>query len=271
MSLTEAQKQVAAIQANAHKFKQKSIAIETNTHPKAVSVIDEIFTRLKAISSVGNAFKSAKEEAIVKQEWMLALREEGVSKQSMIDDGIDAFRVKARKNRNTTWFPSIGEFIDLCKGNDNKQELAVRAYNLFIRREQQIDTVGRMVTASHSFELRQLKASESEKQFIKLYLHYAENNAIEPLESHLISETVQLSPEQQEEAERRANEAKNQFLEQFSGLIADKPKNEDKKVKPGIKAGKIQAETKQSLAQAEKERVRQLKEAGLLKNEIDDH
>ena len=122
--MNEAQKQVALIQANAHKFKQPSRPIEDNTSPKALASIDEIFTRLKAIGSVGNAFKTPQEEAIVKQEWMLALREEGVTKQSMIDDGIDAFRVKARQSRSTAWFPSIGEFIDMCLGSDNTLEHA---------------------------------------------------------------------------------------------------------------------------------------------------
>jgi hypothetical protein len=259
-----AKKQVAAIQASAHTFKQSAKPIQDNTHPRVISVIDKLFLQLKAITAVGNAFKTPQEEHIVKQEWILAFAEEGIRGQDVIDVGVEMVRIKARKSRGTTWFPSIGEFIDMCLGSDNKIEFAERAYNLFIKREQQIDTVGRMVTASHSFELRQMKAADCKKGFIELYLKYAENNPIEQLEAFALTETVQLSPEQQKEADKRAQAAQSEFLAKFSGIAAEKPKEPVKKVKPGLKAGKIQGETRQSLAAAEKERERQLRKAGLL-------
>ena len=141
---------------------------------------------------------------------------------------------------------------------------APSAYNLFIKREQQIDTVGRMVTASHSFELRQMKAADCKKGFIEMYLQYAANSPIEQLEAYALTETVQLSDEQQKDADNRAQAAQNDFLAEFSGLITDKPKEKTvKPVKPGVKAGKIQASYK-SQAACDKERARQLKEMGLL-------
>ena len=256
--MNEAKRQVAAIQANAHKFKSPVKPIEDNQNPKAIAVIDEIFTRLKAIGSVGNAFKTESEERIIKQEWMLALREEGVTKQSMIDDGIEAFRVKARKSRSTTWFPTIGEFIDMCQGSDSAIDFAKRAYDLFIRRESQIDSVGRMVTAKHAFDLRKMKARDCEKGFIAYYLEYAKNNAIEPLETHLLTETVQLTPEQEKEACRRKLEAQNQFFDEFSSLIADKSENTAKKtIAKGVNS--MPKANKKSVTQLEEEKQRQLK------------
>lgn len=257
--MNEAQKQVALIQASAHKFKSTSRTIEDNTNPRALSSIDEIFTRLKAIGSVGNAFKNADEERVVKQEWMLALREEGVTKQHMIDDGIDSFRVKARKTRGTAWFPSIGQFIDLCKGSDNTMQYAERALKLFNSGQKQIDSVGRMVTAEHSFELRQMKASESNKMFIEYYLSFAGNNEIKPLESHLLTETVQLSEEKQKDAENRANEARNSFLNKFSVLISSKQKKDEvKHQNTGIVQGKIKHKEYKSPSMLEAEKKRQL-------------
>ena len=259
MSLKEAKAVVNRIQQNQSGFKQPAKPIEDNNHPKVVSTMAELFTRLKAITTVGNAFKTQEEEHIVKQEWVLAFAQEGIKSQDIIDRGVEAMRIKARKSRSTTWFPSIGEFIDACLGSDNRQELAERAYKLFITGQKQIDTVGRMVTASSSFELRQLKASECKKQFIELYLQFAENNAVEPLESHLLAEEVQLSHEQQKEAEKRSETARNEFLGKFSGLIADKlDKKPIKQVKTGVQSVKPQR-TYKSVAQCDKERERQLK------------
>jgi hypothetical protein len=267
--MNEAQKQVALIQANAHTFKQPARAVEDNTNPTALSSIDEIFTRLKAIGSVGNAFKTPQEEAIVKQEWMLALREEGVTKQSMIDDGIDLFRVKARKARGTTWFPSIGEFIDMCLGSNDSLEYAERALKLFNRSERQICTVGKMLVGEHHFNLKKLPAKESNKLFIDLYLELAKNNDIEPLEAFALTETVQLSKEQQKDADNRKQEAQNRFFKQFGRLAEDISK--DNSVKPvkvvskGVQKGSLKVKFK-SPRKLEEEKQRQLESIqGMLK------
>lgn len=241
--MNEAQKQVAAIQANAHNFKKPSRPVEDNTNPRALSSIDEIFTRLKAIGSVGNAFKTPQEEAIVKQEWMLALREEGVTKQEMIDDGIDAFRIKARQSRGVAWFPSIGEFIDMCLGSDDSLEYAQRALTLFNSGQKQTCTVGKMLVGQHHFRLKQMKASESNKLFIELYLELAKNNAIEPLEAFALPESVQLSPEQEKAKQARIQTEQDKFFglfNQFRELNPQIPAETTEKAF-GIKQGSLKS------------------------------
>lgn len=258
MSDEALKKHMAMQMANQHNHKQPSQNARASDNPAALNVMDDLFTRLKAITSVGNAFKTPQEEAIVKQEWMLAFREEGVAKQSMIDDGVDSVRIKARKSRSTTWFPSIGEFIDLCLGADDKTEFAQRALNLFNSAQKQIDSVGKLVVSKHSFELKQMKASDTNKKFIELYLRYAENNAIEPLESNLLTETVQLSEQQQKDAEKRALEAQNQFLNKFSSLIEGKPETKQVNSESGLKTGSTKVYSK-SVSDKQKEKERQLK------------
>ena len=257
MSEEALRKHMAMQMANQHNHKHNTAAQQDNKNPAALNVIDELFTRLKAITSVGNAFKTESQEAIVKQEWMLAFREEGVTKQSMIDDGIDAVRIKARKSRSTTWFPSVGEFIDLCKGNDNKMEFAQRGLDLFNSGQKQIDSVGKMVTGKHGFDLKSMKATETNKRFIELYLMYAGNNEIQALESNLLTETVQLSKEQQNDADKRALDAQNQFLNQFSNLIDEKEEVKPINVKSGVKTGSLKVKVK-SAKEIEDSRQRQL-------------
>lgn len=257
MSNEALRKHMAMQMANQHNHKHNTASQQDNKNPAALNVIDELFTRLKAITSVGNAFKTESQEAIVKQEWMLAFREEGITKQSMIDDGIDAVRIKARKSRSTTWFPSVGEFIDLCKGNDNKMEFAQRGLDLFNSGQKQIDSVGKMVTGKHGFDLKTMKATETNKRFIELYLMYAENNEIQALESNLLTETVQLSKEQQKDAENRALDAQNQFLSQFSNLIDEKEEVKPVNVESGVKTGSLKVSVK-SRREIEDSRQRQL-------------
>lgn len=264
MSDEALRKHMALQQANKHNHKQPSKPVEDNTNPKALASIDEIFTRLKAIGSVGSAFKTPQEEAIVKQEWMLALREEGVTKQSMIDDGIDAFRVKARQSRGTAWFPSIGEFIDLCLGDNNKLEYAERAYNLFIKRERQIDNVGREMLIDNLFDLRAMPAEKGKKRFIELYLEFASRMEIQTLEAFALTETVQLSEEQQKDADNRANDARKDFMSKFNSFAlkdTDVPIEMVEKaynVKPvGIQQGSLKTYAK-TPKQLEEEKQRQL-------------
>lgn len=259
MSDEALRKHMALQQANQHKFKVNGPSMETNNNPKALSSIDEIFTRLKAIGSVGNAFKTAQEEAIVKQEWMLALREEGVTKQHMIDDGIDSFRVKARNTRGTAWFPSIGEFISMCLGSENKLEYAARAYDLFINQERQIDNVGQIVIGRHGFELKTMKAAGCKKHFELYYLKYAESNKITTLDAFSLTDGVSLSPEQEKAAQARTLAARDEFLASVGQLIG-KPVIEPIKIstkKAELTTGKIKTSFK-SQRQMSDERDRQL-------------
>ena len=253
----EARKQVAAIQANAHTFKKPSPGMETNNNPRALSSIDDTFTRLKAICVVGNAFKTPTEEAIVKQEWMLAMREEGVVKQYMIDDGIEYFRVKSRKTRAVTFFPTIGEFIDACVGSDDKLERAMIAYRIFSNPtwdEKQVCSIGVLVVSRHGFDLKAMKSSDGKKRFIELYLEIASNNEFKLLDAYAITETVQLSKEQRKDADKRTQHAENSFLAKFSNLIDDEPEKEVKTVKSGVNKGKIKVGLSHAQKLAEIER-----------------
>ena len=197
-------------QANQHNHKQPSKPVQSNNNPQALNVMDELFTRLKAISAVGNAFKTDEEEKIVKQEWMLAFKEEGVTKQAIIDDGLESFRVKARKSRSTTWFPSIGEFIDLCLGSDDKLKFAERALEIFINpkwKQKQICNIGQMVVSKHYYQLKSCKSSETNKKFIELYLKYAEDEPVMTLDAFSLTDGVTLSKEQKLDAEKRTQTA----------------------------------------------------------------
>lgn len=260
MSDDALRKHMVLQQANQHNHKQTEQGQQDNKNPAALNVVDELFTRLKAITSVGSAFKTASEEAIVKQEWMLAFREEGVTKQSMIDEGIENVRIKARKSRSTTWFPSVGEFIDLCLGNNNKLDYAQRALDLFNSAQKQIDSVGQMVVSKHAFDLKQMRAADTNKQFIELYLSYAANNEVTALEAFALTETVQLSPEQLKDANNRKLNAQNECLNQLHGLFG-KPKPKEAVVEPTKQAGVQQGSLKtyaKTPAQLEAEKQRQL-------------
>ncbi len=263
MSDEALKKYFAMANAKQSQFKQPSQPQRDNKNPAALGVMDELFTRLKAITSVGNAFKTETEEAIVKQEWMLAFREEGIAKQHMIDEGVEHVRAKARKSRSTTWFPSVGEFIDLCKGNENKLEFAQRALNLFNSAQKQIDSVGQMVVSKHSFDLKQMKASETEKRFIELYLGYAADNAIEPLESILLAESVHLSPQQQLDKQKRIQSAQSEFFAKFDKYIDQNPEipkeTAEKAIEKahGLKTGSLK-EHRQTKAEIDEIKQKQL-------------
>jgi hypothetical protein len=70
---------------------------------------------------------------------------------------------------------------------------------------------------------------------------------------------VKLTPEQQKDAEDRANEARNSFLNKFSSLIANKPMEMEAKHKnTGVVHGKIKHKEYKSIAQLEAEKKRQL-------------
>lgn len=242
-------------------FKQPKPTMEDNTNPRALSSIDDIFTRLKAICAVGNAFKDDRQEMIVKQEWMLALKQESITRQDMIDDGLERIRTKARKSRGVVWFPSIGEFIDACLGSDDALPMAQKALDLFNSGQKQIETVGREVVKKHGFDLKLMKAADSNKKFIELYLMIAADNPIEPLESHLLTESVQLTKEQQKDAENRAAVARDSFLNQFSSLITEKPKKEVKQSQAGLKTEslKVRHKSQKEIDESRRLQLQQIK------------
>ena len=253
-------KQIANIQQSAatnQRWKQDA-EIEITDH--ALDGVDKLFKSiLPHFPAWRQTCKTEEELGRLKLAWTKALIRNKVKtgKNLNLKAGI-----LACEESDTDWLPSCGKFIKWCEQDDNCTAFAERAYKLFITGQKQIDTVGRMVTAGNSFELRQLKASECKKQFIELYLQFAENNAVEHLESHLLAEEVQLTTEQQKEAKKRAEAARNEFLGRFSCLIASKPDEKPiKQAKTGVQSVKKVTSYK-SPAQLEKEKERQLKAIG---------
>lgn len=247
------------IQLNKDKFKAPSIAKKDIEKPAQLKKIDEIFTRLKAICVVGNSFKTNEEQRILKQEFMFAMSEERVT-NDMIDDAIEHFRTVSRKSTVTTWFPTISEFIAACLGSDDAQEYAERALNLFNAGQEQVDSVGKVIAGRHKFKLHQLKEKESNKLFIELYLALAKETEIKMLDAFAITETVQLSPEQQKDADDRKLSAQNECMDQLHGLFG-KPKPKEVVIEStksvGIQQGSLKTYTK-SVKQLEAEKQRQL-------------
>ena len=175
--------------------------------------------------------------------------------------------ITACEESETDWLPSVGKFIKWCGQDGDVIEFAERAYGLFIQREKQIDTVGQMVVSKHAFDLRSMKAADGKKIFVELYLDFAQDNEITPIDAFALTETVQLSPKQQKDADDRKLNAQNEFLAKFGGLINEAQEVAVKKVKAkietGVKTGKIPTAHK-SQAKCDEERTRQLKQAGLL-------
>ena len=165
----------------------------------------------------------------------------------------------ACEESESDWMPSVGKFIKWCEQSDDVTEFAKRALNLFNSAQKQIDNVGKMVVSKHGFDLKRLPADKSEKRFIELYLQYAQDNPIEACESHLLTETVQLSEEQQKDADNRALIAQNQFLNKFKAETAKEAKVEPMKHENvGVKTGSLKVYKKTPI-QKEDEKQRQLK------------
>ncbi len=172
--------------------------------------------------------------------------------------------VIACEESDSDWLPSVGKFLKWCEQEGDLTQHAQSALDLFNSAQKQIDSVGQMVVSKHAFDLKQMKAADTNKRFIELYLSYAENNAIEPLEAFALTETVQLSPEQKKDAEKRTEDAKNEFFSkfnQFRELNPEIPAETTEKAL-GIKQGSLKAHNK-SKRELEEERERQLKAIGL--------
>ena len=167
--------------------------------------------------------------------------------------------ITACEESETDWLPSVGKFLKWCNQDDDITQLAERALSLFNSGQRQIDNVGLMVTSKHGFDLKHEKASETNKKFIELYLKYASNCKVEPLEQSLLTDSVQLTPEQEREAKDRADKARDNFLSEFGGLIKEKTETPITKPKcKGVQKQNLRTHLTQSEIEAEKKR--QLKE-----------
>jgi hypothetical protein len=171
----------------------------------------------------------------------------------------------ACEESETDWLPSVGKFIKMCDQSNQVLPLAQRALDLFNSAQKQIDSVGQMVVSKHAFGLKQMKAAETNKQFIELYLSYAENNPIEGLEAFALTETVQLSEEHLKAKQKRTQDAQSKCLSHLNGLFGKsepKPVEQPKKKASGVSKGStgIKAQTQK---QADENRDKQLKAMGL--------
>lgn len=162
------------------------------------------------------------------------------------------------------WLPSVGKFIKWCEQSNDIMPFAQRALDLFNSAQKQIDSVGLMVTSKHGFDLKQMKALDTNKKFIELYLLYAEDSKIEPLEQALLTEEVQLTTEQQKEADKRNETAKNECLNDLFSMFG-KPHEKENAKEPvgngseiGVKQGSLKTYTK-TPRQLEEEKKRQLR------------
>ncbi len=165
----------------------------------------------------------------------------------------------ACEESETDWLCSVGRFIKMCDQSDELLPMAQRALDLFNSAQRQTDTIGKMVVSKHAFDLKQMRAADTNKQFISLYLSYAENNEIKPLDAFAITETVQLSEEQLKDKQRRIQVAQNEHLGKMNSLFG-KPvaKIVEKEVKSqGVKKGSLKVYNK-SPRQLEIEKQRQL-------------
>lgn len=171
----------------------------------------------------------------------------------------------ACEKSDSDWMPSAGKFIKWCEQSNDLLPLAQRAFKIFSAptwNQKQTCNIGQMVVVSHGFKLKNMKASECEKTFIELYLKYAEDNPIQHLDAFAITEVVQLSQEQQKDAKKRADKARELCVSSLLGGVSHKPKDKPAKVKAGISKGRI-ATTNKSQKQMEAERDKQLKAMGL--------
>ena len=165
--------------------------------------------------------------------------------------------ITACEESDTDWFPSVGKFIKWCEQENGLLEFAQRALSLFNAGQKQTDNIGQMIMAKHKFDLKKMKASDSDKRFIELYLYFAENNPIKPLEAFALTETVQLSPEAQKAKQKRTQDAQDAFLKQFAGIKSDKPTEKPKKKAVGVQKGSLKEFAKSSKSEHE-EKQRQL-------------
>jgi hypothetical protein len=166
--------------------------------------------------------------------------------------------ITACEESETDWLPSVGKFISMCEQSTDLTECAKRALDLFNSAQKQIESVGQMVVSKHGFNLKKMKASDTNKYFVEYYLSYTQDYNIEPLESHLLTDGVQLSQEQQKDADKRSQAAQNSFLSKFSNLVGDKPEQTEViREKTGITQGSLRVPQKTAI-QLEDEKKRQL-------------
>jgi len=255
--MNEIQKQVANIQQSAQTDPRFKKSAEVEVTPEAKEYTNRIFKSLLPHFPAWRQSCPEKEDlGRLKNAWTKAImrHELKVGKKLNVRAGL-----LACEESDTDWLPSVGKFIKMCDQSNELLPLAQRALDLFNSAQKQIDNIGQMVVSKHAFSLKQMKAAETNKQFIELYLSYAENNPIEGLEVFALTETVQLSPEAQKAKQGRTEDAKNEFFAKFNAYTEKNPNVPTEIVEKviGIKQGSLKSYNK-SVKQLDEERQRQL-------------
>jgi hypothetical protein len=251
--MIEIQRQVANIQQSAQtdpRFKQYD---EVTVTSEAKEYTNRIFkSLLPHFPAWRQSCPEPDDLGRMKNAWTKAImrHELKVGKKLNVKAGL-----LACEESDTDWLWSVGKFIKMCDQSNEVLPLAQRALDLFNSAQKQIDNVGQMVVSKHAFSLKQMKAAETNKQFIELYLSYAENNPIEGLEAFALTETVQLNPEQLKDKQKRTQAAQNDFFKLFKNCKVKSGEDvrfkgaKEMKVQTGIKKGStgIKAKTPKQL------------------------
>lgn len=259
------------------RFKQNE---EIQITPEAVNYVDKVFRSiLPHFPAWRQTCPTDADLGMMKAAWTKA-----IVRHSMKTGALPNAKagVTACEESDSDWLPSVGKFIKWCDQSNDLMPMAQRALDLFNSAQKQIDNVGQMVIAKHKFDLKQMKASDSNKRFIELYLSYAENNAIESLDAFALEDMTTSSYEERKLAREREersdeeNEARDeaakagffslfgQFVEKNPNIPADVAKKAIEE-HHGIKQGSLKKYAK-TPAQLEENKQRQLKIAkGLMK------
>lgn len=135
----------------------------------AKDFIDKLFLELKATYPAWSAaMKNDDDINNAKRVWLKAFVENGITKVNQVKIGL----VEARKDARP-FFPSVGEFIEWCKGKID----ADAAFDRMIRQEPSLDEVERRTRGDCAFACRtQLPEGKARELFKKVYIRWYEIN-----------------------------------------------------------------------------------------------
>lgn len=131
----------------------------------AKEFIDRLFDELKATYPAwGAAMKTDKDVNNAKRTWIKAFMENGIGQVAQVKIGL----VHARKDARP-FFPSVGEFIEWCKGAINTDE----AFDRFINREPALSDVELKTRNECGHACRnQLPEDKARARFKNVYLKW---------------------------------------------------------------------------------------------------
>jgi hypothetical protein len=214
--MNEIQKQVHNIQQSAQtdpRFKQHD---EVTVTPEAKEFTNRVFrSLLPHFPAWRQSCPEPEDLGRMKNAWTKAIMRHEIKTATSLN--IKA-GLLACEQSTSDWLPSVGKFIELCVAGDNFvdpeeiKEFAQRALVLFNANESQIDNVGLIVSEKAEFRLKTKGSPDSNTRFIELYCKIALDKTVKLLPSNLLTQTVQLSPEQEKDKQKRAEVGRNEFM-----------------------------------------------------------